>query len=449
MPDFNPFKRRVLVADDTPEILELLRRILSKAGFEVETAVDGLDALDKVLVFNPDLMFLDIMMPKVHGIDVLKQLKDNSATQHIGVIMCSARNFKSDAEQAMELGAFDFLVKPFEKEQVLTLVEAFFSRRLPPLASPQAGHGTVTAGPGGEVYEPELDTSLPYWRLWGTRGSIAVPGQKVARHGGNTSCLELRHGEDLVVIDAGTGIRELGIELAKQGPRHIPILIGHTHWDHIQGFPFFAPAYIPGFSLTLYGASGFRKDLKSVFQGQLDRDYFPVELKDMSATLDFKTFDTNPVKFGNISIAWDFTNHPGATVCFRIDIGGKRIAYITDNEFLQGYLGKPHDLTPESDICRPYQRMIEFVKGCDVLIAEAQYTPKEYPKKVGWGHTSLQAGCLLAKFSGAKRWIVTHHDPMNDDEALQQKLALTRQIMRSMDCQVHVTHAYDGMMEFL
>lgn len=446
MPEINPFKRRVLIADDTPQILELLKRILVKAGFEVETAVDGMDALDKVLAFNPDLMFLDIMMPRVHGIDVLKQLKDNSATSHIGVIMCSARNFKSDSEQAMELGAFDFLVKPFEKEQVLTLVEAFFSRRLPPLAAPSAV--PVVGGAASEVYAPDLDLSLPYWRLWGTRGSIPVPGHKVARHGGNTSCLEVRSGDDLVVIDAGTGIRELGLEIAKGGPRHIPILIGHTHWDHIQGFPFFAPAYIPGFSLTLYGASGFRKDLRSVFQGQLDRDYFPVELKDMSASLDFKAFESNPIKFGSISVAWDFTNHPGATVCFRVDVGGKRIAYITDNEFLQGFMGKPHDLTPDSDVCKPYQRTIEFVKGCDLLIAEAQYSPTEYPKKIGWGHTSLANACLLAKFSGAKRWIVTHHDPMNDDEALNRKLALTRQILRSMNCDIHVSHAYDGMMEF-
>jgi DNA-binding response OmpR family regulator len=446
MTEFNPFKRRILIADDTPQILELLKRILTKAGFEVETAVDGMDALDKVLLFNPDLMFLDIMMPRVHGIDVLKQLKDNTSTSHIGVVMCSARNFKSDSEQAFELGAFDFLVKPFEKEQVLSIVEAFFSRRLP---SPSIPSVVPVVGGPGEVYTPELDTTVPYWKLWGTRGSIAVPGQKVARHGGNTACLELRHGDDIVVIDAGTGIRELGLELAKAGPRHIPILIGHTHWDHIQGFPFFAPAYIPGFSLTLYGASGFRKDLKSVFQGQLDRDYFPVELKDMHATLDFKTLDTNPVAFGKISVAWDFTNHPGATVCFRIDIGGKRIAYITDNEFLQGYLGKPHDLTPDSDVCRPYQRTIDFVKGCDLLIAEAQYTQQEYPKKIGWGHTGLANACALAKFSGAKRWIITHHDPMNDDDALQNKLALTRQILKSMNCDIHSTHAYDGMIEYV
>ncbi len=445
MPDPNPFKRRILIADDTPQILELLKRILVKAGFEVATASDGMEALDQVLAFNPDLMFLDIMMPRVHGIDVLKQIKDNSATAHIGVIMCSARNFKSDAEQAAELGAFDFLVKPFEKDQVLALVESFFARRLPPVS----GHATVSAASKVEPWLPELDTAQPYFRLWGTRGSVAVPGQKVARHGGNTSCLEVRWGNDLVVIDAGTGIRELGLELAKEGPRHIPILIGHTHWDHIQGFPFFAPAYIPGFSLTLYGASGFRKDLKSIFQGQLDRDYFPVELKDMASTLEFKTLEANPIKFGKISVAWEFTNHPGATVCFRIDVAGKRIAYITDNEFLQGYLGKPHDLTPESDVCKPYQSMIDFVHGCDLLIAEAQYAPADYPKKIGWGHTSVSNAALLAKLSGAKRWIVTHHDPMNDDEALFKKLALTRQIIKNMGFQISVSHAYDGLMEFI
>ena len=433
--------RRIVIADDTPQIVELLARILTRAGFAVATAADGEECLARVESFQPELVIVDIMMPRLHGIDVLKKLKENPATSRIGVIVCSARNFKADADQARDLGAFDFLVKPFERPQVLTMVEAFFTRGTP-AAAPQAA---TKAADASELYAPELDVTQPYWRLWGVRGSTAVPGSKVARHGGNTSCLEIRAGDDLVVIDAGTGIRELGIELARQGPRRVPVLIGHTHWDHIQGFPFFAPAYIPGFTVALYGASGFRKDLRSIFQGQLDRDYFPVELSDMAGSLEFHQLETNPVKFGRISVGWEFTNHPGATICFRIDVGGKRLAYITDNEFLQGYLGPPHALTPESPQCRPYQKIIEFVRGADTLIMESQYSNQEYAKKIGWGHTSIGSGCLLTKFSGARHWIVTHHDPMHDDEMLEKKLLLTRQIARSMNVQADILNAYEGM----
>jgi len=171
--------------------------------------------------------------------------------------------------------------------------------------------------------------------------------------------------------------------------------------------------------------------------------------QDMAAQLAFAHLHENPLQVGKIKVYWELMNHPGATIGFRIEMQGARIAYVTDNEFLKGYMGPPHVLTPASDKVVPYQRIIQFVSGADVLIMEAQYTNEEYPKKVGWGHTCLSNGALLVKLAKVKKWIVTHHDPMHDDDFLITKLDLTRQILRSLDCRTEVANAFDGMTGYL
>lgn len=439
--------RRILVADDVPGTVEFLSEILTRHGYEVATAEDGEECLRLVKAFAPDLVLLDIMMPKVHGIDVLKIVRGDRSLKDVGFIVCSARSFSVDLKSARDLGAFDFLMKPFEIQTVMEKVEAFFAGHSPRGAMPTPAASAASppaAAPEPEPYCPNLETARGYWRMWGTRGSIPVSGPRFARHGGNTSCLEIRAGEDLCIIDAGSGIRDLGLQLVKEGPRKIPLLIGHTHWDHIQGFPFFVPAYVPGFEFEIYGASGFGKSLAQLFSGQLDRDYFPVEMNDMAAQLAFRTLSENPVQVGKIAVYWELMNHPGATVGFRIEVEGQRIGYITDNEFLKGYLGSPLGLRGDSEIVVPYQRIIQFVSDVDVLILEAQYTNEEYSKKIGWGHSMLSNACLLTKLARARRLVVTHHDPMHDDEFLQTKLNLTRQILRELDYPIEVSNGFDG-----
>jgi CheY-like chemotaxis protein/phosphoribosyl 1,2-cyclic phosphodiesterase len=438
-------KRRILVADDVPGTVEFLAEMLTQRGYEVATAEDGEQALERVRSFEPDLVILDIMMPKVHGIDVLKTIRADGAKKDVGFIVCSARSFAVDVKSVRDLGAFDFLMKPFEFQSVLEKVEAFFAGRPPRRAL--SGAGVAAAPTSAQItgaYRPTLETARGYWRMWGTRGSIPVSGPRFARHGGNTSCLEVRTGDDLCIIDAGSGIRDLGLTLLKDGPRKVPLLIGHTHWDHIQGFPFFVPAYVPGWEFEIYGASGFGKSLDQLFSGQLDRDYFPVEMQDMSARLTFRTLGENPLRVGKIAVYWELMNHPGATIGFRIEVEGQRIGYVTDNEFLKGYLGSPLALTRASELVEPYERIIQFVQDVDVLILEMQYTNDEYPKKIGWGHSSMSNACLLTKLARAKRLVVTHHDPMHDDDFLQTKLNLTRQILKELDYPIEVSNGFDG-----
>ncbi|MBI2504755.1 MAG: response regulator, partial [Candidatus Latescibacteria bacterium] len=276
-----PRPRRILVAEDSRTMAAFMCRVLENAGFEIVLAHDGEECLDKARTTGPDLVILDLMMPKIHGLDVLKQLKADPPEPVPGVMVCSAKDFKTEVEQARELGAFSFLSKPFSHQELLAQVEGFFSARNPSVAHPHSLHH-ATEG----VFRPQLRSAHGMFRLWGTRGSIPVSGPGFVRHGGNTSSMEVGHQEDRILFDAGSGIRDLGLSLLAGPPCHLHLFITHTHWDHIQGFPFFAPAFTPGFEITLYAPPNTDKDLESIFRGQLDRAYFPVQMEDMRAHLE-------------------------------------------------------------------------------------------------------------------------------------------------------------------
>ena len=438
---------RILVADDVEVIAYSIARGLKGRGFQTAVAHDGEECLAMARSFQPDLILLDVMMPKVHGMEALKQLKAQEDTRRIGVIVCTAKGYKPELDQALELGAFDVIVKPIDDSELVARVERFFTPAETAAVSAVVPVPPLSL-PGSEVFRPLLDTTGVCCRFWGTRGSIPISGPPYLRHGGNTSCLEVEYGGERVIFDAGSGIRDLGLALMAGPPRKLHLFITHTHWDHIQGFPFFAPAFIPGFEITIYGAKGFGKSLKALFQGQLDRDYFPVQMQDMRARLEFKDLSDEPVRIGPIEVTWAFMQHPGATVGYKVDVHGKTISFIPDNEFLKGYTGSPHRIGRGNDLLTDYQPILEFLKGVDVLIHEAQYLPEEYLSKVGWGHSSLSNACLLASLVEAKRWVVIHHDPMHTDDFLEGKLNLTRQVLRGLQHPIEVEHGFDRMTEY-
>jgi CheY-like chemotaxis protein len=440
-------KGRILIAEDVRVIAYKMAQSLQAAGYMVETVGDGEQCLSQARRSMPDLVVLDIMMPKMHGIEVLKALRDEHRTARMGVIVCTAKDFKTEHAEASRLGVFDFLIKPFDPSLLVEKVDSYFALRGGYKGAPEYPTPTVAVSEEG-VFSPRLDTSRARFNLWGARGSTPTPGARFLRHGGNTSCLSVAMGDEVFVFDAGSGIRELGLDVLNTGTRKVHLFITHTHWDHIQGFPFFAPAYVPGFEIIIYGAEGFGKDLKSVFRGQLDREYFPVQMEDMHSHLQFRHLAENPVPVGSALISWEFAQHPGATVGYKIEIGDKKIAWVPDNEFLQGYTGPPDDLDRDHPLVVPYGNMIDFLADADIVIHEAQYTCEEYPEKIRWGHSSVANACVLMKLAGVRRWIVTHHDPMHDDAFLEAKLNITRQILESIGHGMHVSHGYDGMTEY-
>ena len=438
--------KRILVAEDVEVISFVMTQLLRQAGYEVALAQDGEECLDLVSSFRPELILLDLMMPKVHGIEVLRRLRADDATKDIGVVVCTAKTFKTEHSRALELGALGFLPKPVTRQQLLSTVEAYFSGELEPPPDASAASVAVKVG---EVYKPVLDRQHGRMTLWGTRGSIPTPGAAFLKHGGNTSCMAIEHGDEVYIFDAGSGIRELGNELMQGGPKKIHLFITHTHWDHIQGFPFFTPAYVPGYEVTVYGAEGFGKSLEAVFRGQLDQDYFPVQMEDMNAALSFKHLTEDGEEFEGVKVTWEWAQHPGATVGYKIEVEGTTVAWFPDDEFLYGYVGPPSEISLDDPMVAPYRRCIDFLHGVDVLIHEAQYTNEEYPAKIGWGHSSVSNACLLAKFAQVKRWIVTHHDPVHDDRFLELKLNLTRQEIAKLGHAISLDHGYDGMVKFL
>jgi CheY-like chemotaxis protein len=438
----NNTKQRILIVDDIEALRMLMVGSLTKAGFLVAEADNGEEGLRQMASFKPDLVVLDVMMPGLHGVDVLKQLHEQ-ADPKPKVVICTARDFAMENTKYIDLGAEAVIVKPFVVEEFVVRIKAILDNSSLPKA-PTVVHAAPTSNEA--IYKPEPLKGV-FFKFWGTRGSIPVSNASTLRHGGNTSCFSIESGEDLVVIDAGTGLRELGIQLMKGKPRRVHLFITHTHWDHIQGFPFFTPAYVPGWEIIIYGASGFGKELRSIFRGQLDQDYFPVQMEDMRAKLEFKTLTSDIIKVGPFNISWEYVHHPGATVGYRIDIGDYSIGYSTDNEFAKGYLGDPAKIPQE--MLESCEGIFRLFRGLDLLIHEAQYTNEEYAKKIGWGHCSLSNACLLVKMSGALRWIIPHHDPMHDDDMLRDHLSTARQELFRLGHSIPTELAYDGYSEYL
>jgi phosphoribosyl 1,2-cyclic phosphodiesterase len=261
--------------------------------------------------------------------------------------------------------------------------------------------------------------------------------------------MEVTYGDERIIFDAGTGIRDLGLSFMSGKPRKIHLFVTHTHWDHIQGFPFFVPAYVPGYDIVIYASPNIDKDLKSIFEGQLDRAYFPVQMEDMRANLEFKYLNDEPIQIGDVTVSWEYTLHPSPTVGYKVQIKEKKLAFVPDNEFLKGYMGMPDRVMHDREAIAMHQRLIDFLDGVDILIHEAQYTNEEYVTKVGWGHTSLSNACALVRLTNPVKWIIIHHDPLHEDDFLQEKLNLTQAIMRDLNCQTEVVHAHDGMVRYL
>ena len=246
-------------------------------------------------------------------------------------------------------------------------------------------------------------------KFFGVRGSISVCGEEFQKFGGNTSCVLLEGPKRAVILDAGTGIRELGKEMSQDPHLGIDracfLAFSHFHWDHIQGLPFFGPAYDSRrtFTISAIGRERYGKDLRSIFETQMQQDYFPVPLDGMGATINFLQTPEDCFSVEKAFVRVVKHNHPGDAYSYRFqDAEGKVIVFCTDIEH-----GERID-----------PRIVDLARDADVLIHEGQYTPEELPRHRGWGHSSWAQAVEVAERARVKRLIVTHHDPDHDDAFL-------------------------------
>jgi phosphoribosyl 1,2-cyclic phosphodiesterase len=239
-------------------------------------------------------------------------------------------------------------------------------------------------------------------RFLGVRGSIATPGAAMAA-GGNTACLEVVAGDTRIILDAGTGLRMLGNERMQQGIRHSTILLSHLHWDHVAGLQFFTPVYVPGHRVEIAsgpnGVMSHEEAIRSLFKAP----FFPVEFDDLGGNVITRELRGNDrFEIGGITVTMARLNHPDPVYGYRLEHAGQSIVYATDTEHFSCV-----DPT-----------LKKLAAGADILIYDAQYTPEEYPAKVGWGHSTWEAGAELARAAGVPQLVLFHHDPGRTDAQL-------------------------------
>jgi phosphoribosyl 1,2-cyclic phosphodiesterase len=285
-------------------------------------------------------------------------------------------------------------------------------------------------------------------RFWGTRGSIASPGKSTVKYGGNTACVEVRVGKEILIFDAGTGIRNLGNQLMKEftsQPLTLHLFISHTHWDHIQGFPFFMPAYAKNFQIMLYGPPARDKSLKDLMKFQMDAEYFPVPLGDLNAQIVMQEV-REPFWIGNVQVTPFYVNHPAMTLAYKITEGNKSFIYASDNE---PYRYTLHAARKEQ-VASQYgaeldQKFVDFLTGADFLVSEAQYTLEEYRSKVGWGHSPIESVVEFAIKANVKQLALFHHDPAHDDAAIDAMVKHAQKLLQVQKSTIQCVGAAEGM----
>ncbi|MGK5088727.1 MBL fold metallo-hydrolase [Bdellovibrionota bacterium FG-2] len=260
-------------------------------------------------------------------------------------------------------------------------------------------------------------------RFWGVRGSIATPGKNTAEFGGNTTCIEVEDDfGQTFIFDAGTGIRELGLDLARRKVGVIHLFITHTHWDHIQGFPFFVSAYIPGNEIHIYGPTHFEHTLKKIMDLQMDYAYFPISMQQLNAAIEYSDLKEQTLEIGGTTIQTQYSNHPVTGLCYKITCNGKSLVFTGDMETYYNVLSTGGEDPGEDEelnqiVAERNERHQAFCQA-DLLIHDAQYTAEEYPKFQGWGHSSMESVISIVKSPAVKKLILTHHDPTRTDQAL-------------------------------
>jgi phosphoribosyl 1,2-cyclic phosphodiesterase/ActR/RegA family two-component response regulator len=424
-----------LVINDDRDFRRAVVAWLKERDWTVLEAGDRATGLEIFLKCPPQLVLCDLLKPRGNSLQFCRDLRQNQDPSHPCVIIATGNGCLHDRFHSLEAGADEYLARPLDFERF----SAILSRRSP---VPPPASARPAPAPGSARL-----------KFWGVRGSIPTPGTETSYYGGNTSCVELRVDDDIIILDSGSGIRPLGRSLAaefKGRPIHLSVLITHTHWDHIQGFPFFMPAYDPKNQITIVGFEGARQGLQSTLSSQMESPYFPISMQQMPGHLSIQEVKGLGFKVGAIPVTAQFLNHPGACTGYRLTTPGGAISYLPDVELchrLRASLDAGTNLDTET---RTFagdhdRKVIEFIRDSEVLILDSQYTADEYAKHIGWGHSCADDTVAFALKANVKRLFMFHHDPDHSDEEISHMVARARQIVARRKSPLLVEAAREGV----
>ena len=427
---------RVLIIEDDAENRRVMAQLFAREDWQVLEANDGDAGLELALRDRPELILCDLLMPKSNGFEVCRCIREK--LQPTKIIVVSGRDYGVDRTSAIEAGADEYLLKPFTWE----LLSSTIDRLLPEIPR--------RPDPKSVTRRESVPARI---RLWGVRGSIPVPGRSTVRYGGNTSCVEVRADGEIIILDAGSGIRLLGLALDKEfGPRSmkLTLLISHTHWDHIQGLPFFSPAYDQKNLIRVLGYEGARAGLAKILASQMETPFFPVSLRQLPSHLAIDELKEMEFRVGSVEVRSKFANHPGICVGYRLATSSGSIAYFPDNE---PYEELKLQLASRDGISEHEARdfaaaergkMVDFLQDCDVAIMDTQYTDEEYAKHIGWGHSSVNSVVSLALDANVGKLVLFHHDPNHDDAMIDKIVKHARALVAKSGKPLEIEGAQEG-----
>lgn len=430
--------KKILLIDDEQVFRVLLHTELERHGWEVLEAADGESGLKIALQEKPQVVVCDLLMPRTNGFQVCRSLRAQPDLFPNGkIIVTSSSGYETDRINALQAGADEYLVKPVRPEQLLKALEAY-----------------QIDGDGAAPTIPAMnrDNTGVFLRFWGVRGSIPTPGPGTVYYGGNTSCVEVRVDGQLIILDAGTGIRALGLALTdefKDTPIDLTLLITHTHWDHIQGFPFFPVAYNPRNNIRVLAFEGARKSLEATLSSQMESPYFPISMQQMPGNITIEELKDKHFMVGAVKVEAMFTNHPGICACYKLTTRAGVIVYIPDNELFQRLRTSQAENSAEKGEAEAFarerdQRLCDFIREADVVMMDSQYDCDEYPRYVGWGHSCVDDAVSLAVDARVKHFFLFHHDPTHDDAKINAMVEGARSLANRLGGKIVIDAAREG-----